>query len=292
MTVEKWYGSTGSAPTCALGHRKSDMNGLPPMHLINLDRSTDRLRHFRERNGHLENVVRVPAVDGSALDREALISSGYINRDLAYASGTLGCAMSHLKLWEMAASQNQSITIFEDDIVIAHQFEKRAREVMSGLSKDWDIIHWGYGLNPSYVWVDLGVSRVRLNCYGRPGYQGEEGLRNFQAEEYSSAPVKLLHSFGMLGYSISPKGARAALEYCLPLRQRMIEFPDAGVRILDRGIDTALDGEYPTLQAFICVPPLLIAEPAQESVRKKIDAEQHASRVDAGLQSTTTLTPG
>jgi len=250
------------------------MNGLPPMHLINLDRSTERLRRFRERNRHLENIVRVPAVDGSALDREALISSGYINRDLPYASGTLGCAMSHLKLWEMAAAQDQSITIFEDDIVIAHQFEKRAREVMSSLPDDWDIIQWGYMLNPLYAWVDLGVSRVSLHCYGRPGYQGEEGLQKFQAEEYSPAPIRLLHSFGAQGYSISPKGARAALEYCLPLRKRLIEFPDAGVITLDRGIDVALDGIHPSLKAFICVPPLLIAEPAQESVRKKIDANQ------------------
>ena len=203
------------------------MDGLPPMHVINLDRSTERLRRFRERNGHLQNILRVPAIDGGALDREALISSGYINRDLLYASGTLGCAMSHLRLWEMAVSQDQSLTIFEDDIVIAHQFEKRAREVMSVLPDDWDIIQWGYGFNPLFVWVDLGVSRVRLHPYGRSAYQGEEGLQKFQAEEYSAAPVKLLHSFGTQGYSISPKGARAAVEYCLPLRNRLIQFPYA-----------------------------------------------------------------
>jgi len=255
------------------------MNGLAPIHLINLDRSTERLRHFRERNGHLENIVRVPAVDGSAVDREALIRAGYITRDLPYGSETLGCAMSHLKLWEMAASQDQSITIFEDDIVIARQFEKRAREVMSVLPDDWGIIQWGYILNPTYVWVDLGISRVSLRCYGRPGYQGEEGLRKFQAEEYSAAPLRLLHSFGAQGYSISPKGARAALEYCLPLRKRLIEFPDAGVTTLDRGIDVALDGVYPTMKAYICVPPLLTAEHEQESVRKKIDKEREAASV-------------
>ena len=85
------------------------MPDLPPIHLINLDRSTERLHRFQERNFHLPKIVRVPAVDGSALDREELIRAGVINRDLPYAAGTLGCAMSHLSLWKMAASQNQDI---------------------------------------------------------------------------------------------------------------------------------------------------------------------------------------
>ena len=116
------------------------MPDLPPIHRINLDRSTERLMCFKERNGHLQNVVRVPAADGSTLDRTAMIALGYIDRDLPYSAGTLGCAVSHPRL-------------------------------------------------------------------------------------FSPAPMKLLHSFSLQGYSISAKGARAALKYCVPLRNRMIRFP-------------------------------------------------------------------
>jgi GR25 family glycosyltransferase involved in LPS biosynthesis/glycosyltransferase involved in cell wall biosynthesis len=251
---------------------------LPPIHLINLDRSTERLLRFNEYNGHLGNVIRVPAADGSALDREALINSGYITADLPYPAGTLGCALSHLKLWEMAVSQDRSVTIFEDDIVVSHQFEKRARQVLSVVPDDWDIIQWGYVFNPSFIWVDLGVSKAKLEGYGERNYRDSARLRAFQAEQFPVAPVRLLHSFGLQGYSISAKGARAALAYCLPFRKRLIEFPGARVTINDIASDCTLCGLYPELKAYACVPPLLI-EIGDDSARKAIDREGENSLV-------------
>jgi GR25 family glycosyltransferase involved in LPS biosynthesis len=253
------------------------MNGLPPIHLINLDRSTERLRLFRQCNDHLPDIVRVSAIDGSKLDREALIRSGYIIRDLPYGAGALGCAMSHVKLWEMAASQDRSITIFEDDIVVSRQFETRARDVLPAVPRDWDIIQWGWHFNPLFVWVDLGISKAKLLGYGRRNYNGTAELQKFQTEEYSPAPIRLLHSFGTMGYSISAKGARASLEFCLPLRKRLIQFPDAAVSVWDEGIDITLCGLYPALKAFICIPPLLIPRDDQKSDRLAIDKERKAT---------------
>lgn len=247
------------------------MCDLPPIHVINLDRSFERLKRFLKLNSHLTDVVRVPAVDGSTLDREALIQSGYINRDLPYSPGALGCALSHLKLWEMAAFEDRSITILEDDAVVSYQFENRARGVLSIIRGDWDIVQWGHVFNPLYLWVDHGVSKARLNGYGMKKYQGMQEQQQFQVEDVLSVPLKLLHSFGTQGYSISAKGARSALEYCLPLRNRIIEFPDAGVRTQDEGIDVALCGLYPTLNAFVCIPPLVIHDETQMSDRKAVE---------------------
>jgi hypothetical protein len=38
---------------------------LQQVHLINLDRSIERLAKFRENNPHLDAVIRVSAIDGS-----------------------------------------------------------------------------------------------------------------------------------------------------------------------------------------------------------------------------------
>jgi GR25 family glycosyltransferase involved in LPS biosynthesis len=252
------------------------MTRLPPIYLINLDRSTERLQLFKDSNGHLQDVVRVPATDGSALDREALTCSGYLNTDLTYSNGTLGCAISHVRLWEAAASEDRSITVFEDDIVVSHQFEEKARGVLSHVPEDWDIVQWGCLLMPLFVWVDLGTCKARLQGYGSENYTGSAGLQQFQTEHFCPAPVRLLHSFGLQGYSISAKGARAALKYCLPLRKRLIQFPDAGVTTPDEGIDAALCGLYPSLKAFVCFPPLLIHRKVEESDRRTIDKEQEA----------------
>ena len=110
------------------------------IHLVNLDRSAERLRLFTERNGHLSDVVRVPTANGAALDFQELIASGYATSDCPYTPGAVGCAMSHIRLWEMAAAQDCSITIFEDDIAVSHQFEKKACEVLLNVPPDWDLI--------------------------------------------------------------------------------------------------------------------------------------------------------
>ena len=251
------------------------MKTLPEIHLINLDRSTERLRRFQELNWHLKDVVRVPAIHGAALNREELVESGYISENLSYGAGTLGSALSHLKLWEMAVAQNRSITVFEDAIVVSHEFETYAREVLSGLPEDWDFIQWGYNFNPSFLWVDLGTSKARLQGYGRMKYQEDAELRDFQSTKLESHPVPLrvLHSFGIMGYSISPSGARAALEYCLPLRNRLITFEHAGVVTGDTSIDIALAGLYPALKAYICVPQIVIRYNKRDSIREAIDQE-------------------
>jgi hypothetical protein len=71
-----------------------------------------------------------------------------------------------------------------------------------------------------------------------------------------------------MAYSVSPKGARALLDYCLPLRgERLIPFPGTGVVIKDTGIDCAVNGAFISMQAFVCVPPLVLHDDEDASVR-------------------------
>lgn len=231
------------------------------------------MRRFRAWNGFLRSVNRASAADGSKLDREALIRSGYVARDLSYSAGTLGCAISHIKLWEIAASQALAITIFEDDIIVSPRFESEAEKILAALPADWDIIKWGYLLNPSYIWVDLGISKAKIEGYGSRVYERPEDILKFWSENNCNGAVRMLHSFGFQGYSISAKGARAALEYCLPLRNRLVTFSDTGIITQDLGIDIALAGLYPSLKAFICIPPLVMQYDEKYSDRKTIDNE-------------------
>ena len=52
-----------------------------PIHLINLDRSTDRLATFQKRNEHLREVIRIPAIDGRLLDKQKLVKEGMMAAD-------------------------------------------------------------------------------------------------------------------------------------------------------------------------------------------------------------------
>jgi GR25 family glycosyltransferase involved in LPS biosynthesis len=252
----------GSDPVKLTTKVGPDMIG--DIHLINLDLSVDRLRKFHARNSDLDGVFRVSAVDGSEVDKQKLIADGVITDDLPYLPGSLGCSLSHIGLWQKAVSRNEITTVFEDDAVCVHRFREKANEILSKLPHNWDIILWGFDHAPKFLWVDLGFSKAKLEFYST---KWSGGGVEFQICEFSSIPVRIVHSFGTYGYSISPKGARSLLEFCLPLKKRFIPFPETGVVIEDICIDCTMCGIYPSMQAFACIPPLVLHDVKQISDR-------------------------
>ncbi len=245
------------------------MSVLSDARVINLDRSTDRMRRFQEANAHLGEVPRFPAVDGARIDRAALEIDGIISRNLKYGPGTLGCALSHIALWRDVLERQRSLTIFEDDAVTVEDFAGRAATVMNALGDQWDFILWGCTLNPLFAWIDLGVTRTRLHIYG---VRRTDGL----AAGAAAAPVKLLHAFGLFAYSVSPSGAQAALDYCLPLRHRLIAFPDTGVTIEDDGLDNTLCGLYPSIRAHVVLPFLA---PTYDGSSDRVQTDRAAQEI-------------
>jgi len=236
------------------------------IHLINLDRSEGRLAEFRFRNPHLSNYHRFSAIDGATLDRDDLISRGMVAADLPYKDGTLACAMSHIALWEKAISTNSVVTVLEDDALLCEKFNEWTTDILKSLPRDWDFIQWGYVYDPLYVWVDLGFSKAKIEFYDRKN--AEDALLK---AKHRPLALRLSHSFGLQGYSVSPSGAKHLLEHCLPLRRRHIEFNGAGVQISDDGIDCVMNGIYDFMKAYICVPPLIIQNKTLKSDRIHTD---------------------
>ena len=241
---------------------RENLATLEQIHLINLDRSTDRLTRFIECNSHLDNIFRISAVDGAAVNRNELVRDGTITEDLSYVPSALGCALSHVGLWKKASSENSVVTILEDDTICSLKFREESLRVALSLPADWDIIQWGYIFDPLFLWVDYGFSKANLRFYDN---RVSGDYRKFQYENVSSTPVRLVHSFGTQAYSVSPKGARALLKYCLPLRKRRIPFPGTNIVNDDLGIDTAMCAAYSSMQAFVCIPPLVAQDERQTS---------------------------
>ncbi|HEY1383746.1 MAG TPA: FkbM family methyltransferase [Dongiaceae bacterium] len=242
---------------------------LGDIHLINLDRSTDRLERFSRHNPHLRSVVRVSAVDGSSVNRLALVEEGIISDDLPYGPGSLGTALSHIALWRKAVSESRPVTVFEDDVVCSFDFHAEAGRIQEELPSDWDIVQWGFTFSPLFAWLDLGVAHAKLEFYNRR-FEGNNVL-GFQSHRFARSPHRLAHMFGAFAYSISAKGAALLLRHCLPLKKRLIEFPGAGVVIDDVGIDCTMCSVYGSTQAFVCIPPLVIHDHTQSSNRIELD---------------------
>ncbi len=241
---------------------------LQQVHLINLDRSAVRLVKFRRQNPHLDNVVRIRAVDGASIDKNLLMQEGTITEDLPYSPGSLGCSLSHVNLWKKAVSENRIVTIFEDDVICADRFQEESTELLSRLRDDWDIVQWGYDFGPKFAWLDFGFAKAKLEFYD---HSFSEDRSRFQSASLPRSLVRTAHVLGTQAYTVSPKGARALLEYCLPLRKRFIPFPGTGVVIEDKAIDCPMSGAYSSIQAFTCLPPLVIPDDKQPSVLAELD---------------------
>ncbi|MGC2331677.1 MAG: glycosyltransferase family 25 protein, partial [Candidatus Acidiferrales bacterium] len=219
---------------------------LTQIHVINLERSSDRLAKFNRRNSHLANVLRYPAVDGALTDRQELIRNGIMLEDCFYSSGTLGCALSHIELWKKVQGEDRPITIFEDDVIAAFGFEEKVERLASSIPADWDIILWGHIFDPpktwANVWADFGSYKANIHCFGPAEFDDPTGLRSI---DYNHSLLPLLNAWGMVAYSVSPNGARILLNFCLPLRKRASQFSEPGISYWDQGIDGAINGVYP-----------------------------------------------
>ena len=103
---------------------------LPPIFVINLERSTDRLRFVKEQ---LDNVgvhfTRLCAVEGVKIEPNLLSqyisdSSRTITHFTTLSPGEIGCALSQRKGWTLAAEGDARATvILEDDIEIYDNFK-------------------------------------------------------------------------------------------------------------------------------------------------------------------------
>jgi hypothetical protein len=71
-------------------------------------------------------------------------------------------------------------------------------------------------------------------------------------------------ALGLPCYSVSPKGARALRDFCLPLRPMQLRLPGENRFLRNIGIDCMMAALYPDLQAFASFPPLAVTrnEPA------------------------------
>lgn len=239
--------------------------------LINLDRTPERLAAFASTNAHLTDVSRFSAVDGAALDLGALIRSGIIREEILvrnesvpkhipahYTRGAIGNALSHLALWRKAIEQGQPLTVCEDDAIAHALFIPTAKRLLSSLPPDWDIILWGWNADSPILFEALpGVSWCLT--YFNP-VELEDGALTYQRAPLSPMAYRLREALGVVCYSVSPKGARALREFCLPLRQ--LPVPSVGLKGLvpNAGIDIMLLALYSKLNAFISFPPLVLTK--------------------------------
>jgi glycosyl transferase, family 25 len=225
------------------------------INVISLERTPERLAEFRKLNGHLQDVAVSKAVDGVTLSQEELARRGVIVPPIHYR--TLGSMMSHTALWEHAAATGEITTICEDDAIFNLAFERRALELLKTLPDDTDIIYWGWNFDAQTA-IELvpGMSPCTTG-FGKNPLPSEIGP--FQTCSIQPMAFRLLRAFGIMCYTITPKGARRLRELCLQVRGETWDFPAIRLRIANVALDAGMCNALPRIKAFCSFPPLVMS---------------------------------
>lgn len=229
------------------------------VHVINLDRSANRLSTFTATNQHLKNIVRFPAVDGGAMDRAKLRADGIFTTVMPdYSHGAVGCALSHVSLWQKAVAESEAFTIAEDDAIFNIHFEAEAGDLLRSLPPDWDILLWGWNFD-SILFFDFlpGVSPC-LGAFSESGIREQASV--FQKLDVKPQAYRLQKAFGLLAYAVSPHGAEKLLHHCLPIREMEVFCPGLNRFVANSGIDVMMNALYPKINALVSFPPLAVSK--------------------------------
>ncbi|PWI54418.1 hypothetical protein B5K03_09540 [Rhizobium phaseoli] len=236
------------------------------IHLINLDRSANRLQEFRMLNGHLSKVLRFSAIDGRRIDVSQLVRSGLAKRDIltSYTLGAVGAAMSHIALWERAIATGKPVTVCEDDAIFNFSFGAQADTLLDRLPANWDFILWGWNFDASLCFDLLPGVSSSLVRFEQDRLR--ENIHEFQRLSLSTSAYRLKSFFGLTCYSVSPKGGAALKAACLPLKRHVPchsvfdAEPPSSKFSESIGIDTAVNSAVSQLHSYVCFPPLVVTK--------------------------------
>ena len=180
-----------------------------PIKVINLERRLDRketiIKHFTEYK--MPEYTFFKAVNGQSLNTTQEIYTMFKNNDFGNRRGVIGCALSHIKIWNMLIKDlvNEYYIIFEDDIRVneglLYKDNKGIDTVLNELMETFtntDLVFLGYHMRSENR---KAVAKV----YDMP----ITNATNITLHEYE----KHLYIGGFFSYVINKNGAKKMLEY-------------------------------------------------------------------------------
>ena len=128
-----------------------------PAFCITLERRQDRWRRFQDQSGiDGLNIKKFLGVDGKTIDirkddrvalctKRNILSKTRRSHEELDSVGGVGCALSHIAVWQWMVDNNQELClVFEDDAVVPQDFIQKANGCISQSSilkdpKKWDM---------------------------------------------------------------------------------------------------------------------------------------------------------
>jgi GR25 family glycosyltransferase involved in LPS biosynthesis len=170
--------------------------------IVNLLRREDRkeavTKQLSDAKVEKEKYQFMEAVDGKRLEPNFGIKHLFRNNDFGYQRGVIGCALSHIQLWQQLTTDplNDYYIILEDDITLCKKFN----EYIAGMHHEFlvkDVIYLGY--------------HMRENIRDKLGFVYND--QDVSVEDIKvESNVKKIIIGGTFAYSINKLGAKKLLD--------------------------------------------------------------------------------
>ena len=236
--------------------------------VISLETSKNRKEIFDNYNSRYINYSYFNAINGKTLNIDTLDENILKKGSQNYTNGAIGCALSHLALWDKCILLNKPIIIMEDDAIVSKDFNKHINNLMNNLvPKNWDIIQLNYNMdsvlsynNTIYETTTCMFNKTKVN---------EKNISDFVHSKINTTIAKLQYCFGTSAYIINPNGAKKLKDCCFPLDNRIINIPLLN-NIKCHTIDCMMNSVYKDISAFVCVLPFVITPHISDNYKSTI----------------------
>jgi GR25 family glycosyltransferase involved in LPS biosynthesis len=112
--------------------------------VINLEKDNDRWNYYKNLNIPSIKINRFNGIYGKDLDRNNLIKSGVLSTTNVLKDGQLGCALSHMNLWNYSLKyKNKYLLVLEDDVILEKDIYNKINNLENYLPENWDVIFLG-----------------------------------------------------------------------------------------------------------------------------------------------------
>ena len=224
--------------------------------VISLESSLERKVTFDNYNSKYIKYTYHNAVDGKNININNLDPKLFKKGSQNYSNGAIGCALSHLQLWDKCIELNKPIVIMEDDAIVSRDYNKHINNLMNNLlPKTWDILQLNYNFDSILSYNNTNYETC--NCIFNKHKMTKIDISNFVNTKINTTIAKLNFCFGMSAYIINPIGAKKLKDNCFPLDNRTINMPFLN-NIKCFTIDCMMNSIYKNIQAYVCIIPFVI----------------------------------
>lgn len=185
-------------------NKKTILEGIDKIYLINLDTRKDRLDKLLEAEPNLKSsLTRISAVNGKTLKMNSCIYRLFEKNEFKWKKSIVGCNLSHISIWSSILSEptGNYFLVLEDDVRFVDGWMDKWNEYLNMIPEDADLLYLGGILPPNKQAYPHASEKV--NPYWS---------RIIPNTFFAPVPMPLFH-FCAYSYILTRRGAQKLMEY-------------------------------------------------------------------------------